>query len=115
VPNPATPQQESNPSALPGTMSNTAAPGNTQAVDSVTVSPFTEPNEAPGSPLTTDPAIVPITSDPAGPTITSPANPNQIGQSITIGVQTVPDGNAALGTPTQPGSSSYLAQSALVP
>ena len=115
VPNPAAPQQLSNPSALPGTMSNTATPGNTQAVDSVTVSPFTEPNEAPGGPLTTDPAVVPITSDPAGQTITSPANPNQIGQSITIGVQVIPGGNDALGTPTQPGSSSYLARSALVP
>ena len=79
----------------------------------MTVSPFTQPNEAPGGPLTTDPAVVPIT-DPAGQIITSPANPNQIGQSITTGVQMIPAGNAPLGTPTPPGSPSYP-ESALVP
>ena len=78
-----------------------------------TGSSFTEPNEVPGRPLATDPALEPITVAPAGPTITSPANPNQVSQSITIGIQTIPEGNAALGTPQTAESSSSVQESVL--
>jgi RHS repeat-associated protein len=109
-PNSAAPQL-SNPSPLPETMSNTTT-GNTQAGNpALTVSPFTEADNVPG-PTADNPALLPGTSDPAGASNNSPANPNQIGQGITIGLQTIPQVNTALGIPVQPG---YQEQSALVP
>ena len=99
-PNPAAPQNLSDPTVLPDTTFN--EPGATQPeTDPMsTGSSFTEPNDVPGSPLATDPAIVPVTIDPAGPTITSPANPNPIGQNITIGVEAIGGSNASLGNPS---------------
>ncbi len=112
VPNVADPQSLSNPTALPDTTFNEPDATSPETDITSTEASFNEPNDVPGSPLATDPEIVPITVDPTGPTITSPANPNPIGQGITTGIQVIGESNAELSIPTQ---SSDRVQSALVP
>ena len=102
VADPAAPQRLSSPTGLPDT---TFGPVATTPETGLmpTDSSFTETSNVPGSPQTTDPTIVPTPIEQAGPTNTSPAITDPIGQNITTGVEAIGGSNTELGTPDIPG------------